>query len=762
MKRKRLIGLLLTVALLCVSMVVQVVSAISEEDLLKPFDLVTVNLNDYYLKTVKGYVDGELRTSTTFDYQFPYDDTIDVEANINGNISRSTIHKEYDDNNRLIRYTSTPAGEDQTSSEDFSFAYFDNSSYIISGSLGSGATPSYTYDPETKTFLANGWDITYKDGRKVKMTSTKGSTTTEVFLNYREVTDDDGYFDLLNDYSEIKEYTVKQNGNVIDSGTVKIRNSLSGSVHHETITQDNGSTKTIDNHYDSKGRLTKTVVESGSSSEEITYTYNGFGNLISYKDKVNIADAYKFELLYKFTYEYHPHDYKPAVVSENIVAEEEYPATQESLNGGDDINISMTDPDPATIKSSGVQTYEDGTQYYFNEITQPLDASEEQVFAMNITGSDAVGIDEEDPAPAHSFNIYDSNTFSEDHLVASIENGKMVEANGKAITETEVESGNAGGSGTLMMALPLQVKSDVTTGYNVSVTVPANTLENGKTYYFVLSRDMVTNEEDARTMNTDFVFKFNTAKPHVHTEKTVPAKEATCTEPGLTEGKECAECGEVLVAQEEIPALGHDFKDGVCIRCGAKDPDYEPDVNNDLDPSVNGIVQCPDGRWAMYKNGKVDTTCTTIAQNKYGWWRVKDGYVDFDAQGVYQNKNGWWKTTNGKVTFKEFGLFENENGTWRVEFSKVNFQANGIYQGKDGWYKTTNGKVTFKENGVFQNQFGWWYVKDSKVDFDFNGIASNQFGKWYIKNGKVDFTKVGTAKFDGKTYLIAFGKVLFG
>ena len=188
--------------------------------------------------------------------------------------------------------------------------------------------------------------------------------------------------------------------------------------------------------------------------------------------------------------------------------------------------------------------------------------------------------------------------------------------------------------------------------------------------------------------------------------------------------------------------------------------DNEP--NNDLDPSVNGIVQCPDGRWAMYKNGKVDTTCTTIAQNKYGWWRVENGYVNFEAQGIYQNKYGWWKTTNGKVTFLEFGLFENENGTWRVENSKVNFKANSIYKGKDGWYKTTNGKVTFDETGVFQNQFGWWYVKNSKVDFDFTGIASNKYGKWYINNGGVDFTRVGFVKVDGKSYLIAFGKVLFG
>ena len=44
-----------------------------------------------------------------------------------------------------------------------------------------------------------------------------------------------------------------------------------------------------------------------------------------------------------------------------------------------------------------------------------------------------------------------------------------------------------------------------------------------------------------------------------HTEVTIPGKAATCTEIGLTEGKKCSVCGEVLVAQEEIAALGHDY-----------------------------------------------------------------------------------------------------------------------------------------------------------------------------------------------------------
>ena len=44
-----------------------------------------------------------------------------------------------------------------------------------------------------------------------------------------------------------------------------------------------------------------------------------------------------------------------------------------------------------------------------------------------------------------------------------------------------------------------------------------------------------------------------------HTPETIPGKAATCMGTGLTEGSKCSVCGVILVEQETIPSLGHDY-----------------------------------------------------------------------------------------------------------------------------------------------------------------------------------------------------------
>ena len=61
-----------------------------------------------------------------------------------------------------------------------------------------------------------------------------------------------------------------------------------------------------------------------------------------------------------------------------------------------------------------------------------------------------------------------------------------------------------------------------------------------------------------------------------HVEVTDAAVAATCTTTGKTEGKHCSRCEKILVKQEEVKALGHDFanyiynNDATCLTDGTK------------------------------------------------------------------------------------------------------------------------------------------------------------------------------------------------
>ncbi len=70
----------------------------------------------------------------------------------------------------------------------------------------------------------------------------------------------------------------------------------------------------------------------------------------------------------------------------------------------------------------------------------------------------------------------------------------------------------------------------------------------------------------------------------------------TCTEAGLTEGCHCVRDGcDYAAAQETIPALGHSYLEGFCIRCGAEDPETKKQLADPAEaqfalPTVIGIT----------------------------------------------------------------------------------------------------------------------------------------------------------------------------
>ncbi len=146
-------------------------------------------------------------------------------------------------------------------------------------------------------------------------------------------------------------------------------------------------------------------------------------------------------------------------------------------------------------------------------------------------------------------------------------------------------------------------------------------------------------------------------------------KAATCTEPGITAGEECSDCGDTVTAQKTIPATGHNYVDGVCSVCGEEQP----------------------------------KTLTIIRDNFTG----ESGYAWHD----------WTATTTTGVTVSGSGyIYDN---------TKNSIQVNGSKDG-DYIYNTTAlpGKITSitltKASGTDRN----FDILTSDKPFDHNTVAS--------------------------------------
>ena len=134
-----------------------------------------------------------------------------------------------------------------------------------------------------------------------------------------------------------------------------------------------------------------------------------------------------------------------------------------------------------------------------------------------------------------------------------------------------------------------------------------------------------------------------------HTEVTIPGKEVTCTEAGLTEGKKCSVCGTVTVKQETIPATGvHTYENGKCKDCGVAQPTEptepsepeNPDVPSDMDaPVIKSSNKASNGKpkltWtALEEAVRYEIYRSTTKAGTFEWQATQKGttYTDTSAK----------------------------------------------------------------------------------------------------------------------------------
>ena len=222
------------------------------------------------------------------------------------------------------------------------------------------------------------------------------------------------------------------------------------------------------------------------------------------------------------------------------------------------------------------------------------------------------------------------------------------------------------------------------------------------------------------------------------------AKEATCTNTGLTEGIHCSICNKIIKKQGIIPALGHDFKDGVCTRCHNQ-------LKGQWKQSGNKWwYQYEDGTYPKNEFITIDNKLYRFDQYGYmqtGWFRVnnEDYYATssgaIKAQWVGSGNNWYYVDADGKMV----------TGFQTISGSKYYFETNGLM--KKGWfivngtdyYASTSGEIKAQWVGSGNN---WYYVDaDGKMVTGFQTIAGAKY--YFASSGLM---QTGWFKINGADY----------
>ena len=219
----------------------------------------------------------------------------------------------------------------------------------------------------------------------------------------------------------------------------------------------------------------------------------------------------------------------------------------------------------ATCKADGVRTYTAKVTFegedYTDTKTEPVPAK-----GHTLTAVEAV------PATCETAGV-------KAHWVCSVCGKLFSDAEGK--TETTLEklaipaTGHAYGAPVWKWNDDFTASATFTCGNDASHVETVNAAVTNE-----VTTEATCEADGVRTYTAKVTFegeeytdtKTETLPATGHDTELVGAKDATCTEDGYTGDEVCKVCGVTVKQGEVIPALGHDYKDGKCSRCGAEEP----------------------------------------------------------------------------------------------------------------------------------------------------------------------------------------------
>ena len=166
-----------------------------------------------------------------------------------------------------------------------------------------------------------------------------------------------------------------------------------------------------------------------------------------------------------------------------------------------------------------------------------------------------------------------------------------------------------------------------------------------------------------------------------HKEEVLAAVAPTCEHKGLTEGKKCSVCGEILMAQEEVDALGH------------KDDDMNGKCDNGGEDYVWTVAIADKSVATLYVSKTLQLSATVTPVEKTLTWTSSDEEIATVADGLVTALKAGEVTIRVALTEE---LYDEITLTIKApvinaELNADSFDLSGIYQ--DNAVVKSNGQV---------------------------------------------------------------------
>ena len=214
-----------------------------------------------------------------------------------------------------------------------------------------------------------------------------------------------------------------------------------------------------------------------------------------------------------------------------------------------------------------------------------------------------------------------------------------------------------------------------------------------------------------------------------HTPVRDPFVAATCTEAGLTIGSHCEVCGAVILAQEEIEALGHDL-----IAHEGKEPTA-------IEPGWNEYETCSRCDYSTY-----------VELPPYGFETPTDGYgmkMDDDGNFYVGDFVDSQYSGQGRMVFASGNIYAGEWAEGRIDgVGTFTFTSGDVYKGAflnglrhgQGTYTWANGEV-YKGEWVRDRRQGYgtftWPDDSGSYEGYWKNSSYHGEGKLVYANGNV-------------------------